>query len=60
MPKDVKVFKDTKTSYENLLNDTVDGLKSFVSNVNKKIFPTKKNIINIDDTEYKKFLNKVG
>ena len=60
VPKHAKVFKDTNKSYENLLNDTVDGLKSFVSDVNKKTFPTTKNIVGIDDTEYEKFLNKVG
>ena len=34
--KHAKVFKDTNKFYEILLNNTVNGLKSFVSNINKK------------------------
>jgi 3-methyl-2-oxobutanoate hydroxymethyltransferase len=60
VPKHAKVFKDTNKSYENLLNDTIDGLKEFVTDVESKAFPTPQNIINIDDVEYEKFLDKVG
>ena len=42
VPRHAKVFKDTNKSYENLLKDIVDGLKSFVSDVSKKNFPTTK------------------
>ena len=47
-------------SYDNLLNDTVEGLKKFVNDVNTKSFPTPKNIVGINDDEYEKFLNKIG
>ena len=60
VPKHAKVFKDTNKSYENLLNDTVEGLKKFVNDVNSKEFPTQKNIVGITDKEYEKFLNKIG
>jgi len=42
VPKHAKVFKDTNKSYDNLLNDTVEGLKKFVNDVNSKEFPTPK------------------
>jgi 3-methyl-2-oxobutanoate hydroxymethyltransferase len=60
VPKHAKVFKDTNKSYENLLNDTIDGLKEFVTDVESKAFPTPQNIVNIDDFEYEKFLDKIG
>ena len=60
VPKHAKVFKDTNKSYENLLNDTIDGLKEFVTDVESKAFPTPQNIVNIDDVEYEKFLDKIG
>ena len=60
VPKHAKVFKDTNKSYDNLLEDTIDGLKKFVTDVNNKSFPTPKNIVGIEDNEYEKFLNKVG
>ncbi len=60
VPKHAKVFKDTNKSYDNLLNDTVGGLKKFVNDVNSKEFPTPKNIVGIPDNEYEKFLNKIG
>jgi 3-methyl-2-oxobutanoate hydroxymethyltransferase len=60
VPKHAKVFKDTNKSYDNLLNDTVEGLKKFVNDVNSKEFPTPKNIVGIEDNEYEKFLNKIG
>ena len=59
VPKHAKVFKDTNKSYESLLNDTVEGLKKFVNDVNSKEFPTPKNIVGITDNEYEKFLNKI-
>ena len=55
-----KIFKDTNKSYENLLDDTIQGLKSFIKDVNNKKFPTKSNIVEIKDDEFEKFLNKVG
>jgi 3-methyl-2-oxobutanoate hydroxymethyltransferase len=60
IPKHAKVFKDTNTSYENLLKDTIDGLKEFVTDVKHNAFPTPQNIVNIDDVEYEKFLDKIG
>ena len=60
VPKHAKVFKDTNKSYDNLLDDTIEGLKKFVSDVNNKSFPTQKNIIGIEDNEYAKFLDKIG
>ena len=59
VPRHAKVFKDTNKSYEKLLDDTVEGIKSFVKDVNNKNFPTFKNIVSIDDNEYEKFLDKV-
>ena len=58
VPKHAKVFKDTNKSYDNLLNDTVEGLKKFVSDVNSKEFPTQKNIVGIEDSEYEKFFEQ--
>ncbi len=60
IPRHAKKFKDTNKSYENLLNDTVDGLKKFISNVKNNKFPAPQNIIKIDDREYDKFLNKIS
>ena len=60
VPRHAKVFKDTNKSYEKLLDDTVEGLRSFVNDVQKREFPTQKHIITIEDEEYEKFLNKVG
>ena len=60
IPKHAKVFKDTNISYENLLKDTIDGLKEFVTDVKHNAFPTPQNIVNIDDVEYEKFLDKIG
>ena len=60
IPRHAKKFKDTNKSYENLLNDTVDGLKKFISNVKNNKFPAPQNIIKIDDREYDKFLDKIS
>ena len=60
IPRHAKKFKDTNKSYENLLNDTVDGLKKFISNVQNNKFPAPQNIIKIDDREYDKFLDKIS
>ena len=59
VPRHAKIFKDTNKSYEKLLDETVEGIKSFVKDVNNKNFPTPKNIVSIDDEEYEKFLDKV-
>ena len=59
IPRHAKVFKDTNKSYEKILDDTVDGVKSFVKDVSTKQFPTKSNIVEIKDEEFEKFLNKV-
>ena len=59
IPRHAKVFKDTNKSYEKILDDTVDGVKTFVKDVNTKQFPTKSNIVEIKDEEFEKFLNKV-
>ena len=37
--KKLKVFKDTNKSYEKLLDDTIEGVKSFVKDVNTTKFP---------------------
>ena len=55
-----KIFKDTNKSYEKLLDDTIEGIKSYVKDVNTNKFPTKSNIVEIKDEEFDKFLNKVG
>ena len=60
IPRHAKKFKDTNKSYENLLDDTVDGLKKFISNVKNNKFPAPQNIIKIDDREYDKFLDKIS
>ena len=60
VPRHAKVFKDTNKSYEKLLDDTVEGLKSFIDDVKTKRFPTSSNIVQIKDEEFEKFLNKVG
>ena len=60
VPRHAKVFKDTNKSYEKLLDDTVDGLKSFIDEVKTKRFPTSSNIVQIKDEEFEKFLDKVG
>ena len=38
VPRHAKVFKDTNKSYEKLLDDTIEGLKEFINDVNKKNF----------------------
>ena len=60
VPRHAKVFKDTNKSYETLLDDTIQGLKSFIKDVNTKKFPTPSNVVEIKDEEFEKFLNKVG
>ena len=60
VPRHAKVFKDTNKSYEKLLDDTIEGLKSFIKDVNNKEFPTPSNIVEIKDEEFEKFLNKIG
>ena len=60
VPRHAKVFKDTNKSYEKLLDDTVEGLKSFIDEVKTKKFPTSSNIVQIKDEEFEKFLDKVG
>ena len=57
IPKHAKVFKDTNKSYEKLLDDTFDGVKSFINDVHNQKFPTSKNIVAIDDKEYEKFFD---
>ena len=59
VPKHAKVFKDTNKSYEKLLDDTIEGIKNFVNDINTTKFPTKSNIVEIKDEEFEKFLNKV-
>ena len=59
VPRHAKVFKDTNKSYEKILDDTVDGVKSFVKDVSTKQFPTKSNIVGIEDEEYEKFLDRI-
>ena len=59
IPRHAKVFKDTNKSYERILDDTVDGVKSFVKDVSTKQFPTKSNIVGIEDEEYEKFLDRI-
>ena len=60
VPRHAKVFKDTNKSYEKLLDDTIEGLKSFIKDVNNEEFPTLSNIVEIKDEEFEKFLNKIG
>ena len=60
VPRHAKVFKDTNRSYEKLLDDTVEGLKKFINDVNAKKFPTSSNIVEIKDEEFEKFLNKIN
>jgi len=60
VPRHAKVFKDTNKSYEKLLDETIDGIRSFVQDVNTKNFPTRSNIIEIKDDEFDKFLSKIN
>ena len=60
VPRHAKVFKDTNKSYEKLLDETIDGIKNFVQDVNTKKFPTRSNIIEIKDDEFDKFLSKIN
>tara|TARA_Y100000768_G_scaffold386727_1_gene375863 strand:+ start:160 stop:987 length:828 start_codon:yes stop_codon:yes gene_type:complete len=60
VPRHAKVFKDTNKSYERLLDDTVDGLKSFINDINTKKFPSQSNIVKIKDDEFEKFLKKIS
>ena len=59
IPRHAKVFKDTNKSYERLLDDTIEGLKNFIKEVNAKKFPAPSNIVEIKDDEFEKFLNKI-
>ena len=59
IPRHAKVFKDTNKSYEKLLDDTIEGIKNFVNDVNTTKFPTKSNIVEIKDEEFEKFLDKI-
>ena len=59
VPRHAKVFKDTNKSYEKLLDDTIEAVKTFVKDVNTKQFPTKSNIVEIKDKEFEKFLDKI-
>ena len=60
VPRHAKVFKDTNKSYEKLLDETIDGIRNFVQDVNTKKFPTRSNIIEIKDDEFDKFLSKIN
>ena len=60
VPRHAKIFKDTNKSYEKLLDDTIEGIKNYVKDVNTNKFPTISNIVKIKDEEFDKFLNKVG
>ena len=60
VPRHAKVFKDTNKSYEKLLDDTIEGLKKFIKDVNNREFPNTSNIVEIKDEEFEKFLNKIG
>tara|TARA_X000000950_G_C13850352_1_gene634222 strand:+ start:89 stop:916 length:828 start_codon:yes stop_codon:yes gene_type:complete len=60
VPRHAKVFKDTNKSYEKLLDETIDGIRNFVQDVNTKKFPTRSNIIEIKDDEFDIFLNKIN
>jgi len=60
VPRHARVFKDTNKSYEKLLEDTIEGLKSFIKDVNSKKFPTSSNIVKIKDEEFEKFLDKIS
>ena len=59
VPRHAKVFKNTNKSYEKLLDDTLEGVKNFITDVNNKEFPTPKNIVGIEDEEYEKFLDRI-
>ena len=60
VPRHAKVFKDTNKSYEKLLDETIDGIRNFVQDVNTKKFPTRSNIIEIKDDEFDIFLSKIN
>ena len=60
VPRHAKVFKDTNKSYEKLLDETIDGIRNFVQDVNTKKFPTRSNIIEINDDEFDIFLSKIN
>ena len=60
VPRHAKIFKNTNKSYEKLLDDTIEGNKNYIKDVNTNKFPTKSNIVEINDEEFDKFLNKVG
>ena len=51
---------DTNKTYEKLLDDTIEGLQEFISDVKEKKFPTPSNIVEIKDEEFEKFLNKIN
>ena len=59
VPRHAKVFKNTNKSYEKLLDDTLEGVKNFITDVHNKEFPTPKNIVAIEDEEYGKFLDRI-
>tara|TARA_B100002051_G_C16713659_1_gene628098 strand:- start:340 stop:1179 length:840 start_codon:yes stop_codon:yes gene_type:complete len=59
IPRHAKVFKDTNKTFEKLLDDTLEGVKKFISDVHNKDFPTQKNIVTIKDEEYERFLGKI-
>ena len=59
VPRHAKVFKDTNKSYDNLLNDTVEGLKKYVDEVKSGKFPDDDHTYSVTDKEYEEFLSQV-
>lgn len=59
IPRHAKVYTNVLEKMKKIENDKIKAISRFVNDVNKKNFPNKKNLIEINKEEFNKFINIV-
>ena len=57
LPRHAKSYRNFNKIYRSLQNERVNAFKEYKDDVIKNKFPSRKNMINIDDNDLKKFKN---
>lgn len=57
LPRHAKSYRNFKKVFDNIQKERVKAFKEYKNEVTKQIFPSKSNIIDIDEVELKKFKN---
>ena len=55
-PRHAKIYRNFSKIFQNMQKERINAFKDFKRDVYSNIFPTKKNIINIDKRELKNFI----